>query len=314
LGQKSERETVSYQFGFQAYNSPYYDYGGNRLSTNWSAIGGLNNRIKVGFGVNSGDSKVVIKNLDTSTVVQSTTATPRNVTIPLLCNARYNTNTSGDNYARSGQVRYYGIKIYDNNVLVGDYIPAKNPSTNEYTFYETISQQYCSKIGSGTIGGHEEGSVEYPKYYAEKSEPLDNLTFNTLEEAQAYAEANCVYDGMHATIDGDRYYFDSTDENGWVKILEYYKFEDVTPGGASGWTISGSSTYNPDSSYYDDFDLQTTSTSNVTKIAKVTIYGYDHFTYYLRTTGRTSYCYAVATNVDEIQTPPPLAAISTKYI
>ena len=304
LGQKSERETVSYQFGFQAYNSPYYDYGGRRLPTFWPDIGGLNNRIKVGFGVNSGDSKVVIKNLDTSTIVASTAATPTNVTIPLLCNAKYNTNTSGDNYATSGQVRYYGIKIYDNNVLVGDYIPAKNPSTNEYTFYETISQRYCSKIGSGTIAGAETGTTEYPKYYSEKSEPLDNLTFNTLAEAQAYAEANCVYDGMKATIGTDRYYFDSSDENGWVKVTEYYIVEDVTPNQASGWTISGSSTYNPDSSYYDDFDLVTTSTSSSYKIAKVTIYGYDHFTYYLRTSGYSNYCYVVATNVDEIQTPP----------
>jgi len=150
------------------------------------------------------------------------------------------------------------------------------------------------------------GTTEYPKYYSEKSEPLDNLTFNTLEEAQAYAEANCVYDGMHATIDGDRYYFDSTDENGWVKILEYYKFEDVTPNAASGWTISGSSTYNPDSSYYDDFDLETTSTNNSYKIAKVTIYGYDHFTYYLRSyhSYSSSYGYIYATNVDEVSTPP----------
>ena len=146
--------------------------------------------------------------------------------------------------------------------------------------------------------------AEYPKYYTEKSDPLNDLTFNTLAEAQAYAYNNCVYDGMKATIDGDRYYFDSEDENGWVKILEYYKVEDVTPSGGSGWTISGSSTYNPDSTYYDDFDLEATSTSNVTKIAKITIYGYDHFTYYLRTSGYSNYCYAVATNVDEIQTPP----------
>jgi hypothetical protein len=61
------------------------------------------------------------------------------------------------------------------------------------------------------------GGYDYPVYYDEKSEPLDNLTFDTLAEAQAYAEANCVYDGMHATINGDSYYFDSTDENGWVK-------------------------------------------------------------------------------------------------
>lgn len=147
---------------------------------------------------------------------------------------------------------------------------------------------------------------EYPKYYSEKSDPLNNLAFNTLSEAQTYAYNNCVYDGMRATIDGDRYYFDSSDENGWVKILEYYNVEDVTLDGASGWTISGSSTYNPDSSYYDDFDLETTSTSDSYKIAKVTIYGYDHFTYYLRSYHEfsSSYGYVTATNVDEIQTPP----------
>ena len=147
---------------------------------------------------------------------------------------------------------------------------------------------------------------EYPKYYSEKSDPLNNLAFNTLAEAQTYAYNNCVYDGMRATIDGDRYYFDSTNENGWVKILKYYNVEDVTPSGESGWTISGSSTYNPDSSYYDDFDLKTTSTSNSYKIAKVTIYGYDHFTYYLRSYHgfSSSYGYVTATNVDEIQTLP----------
>lgn len=85
-----------------------------------------------------------------------------------------------------------------------------------------------------------------------------------------------------------------------------YKVEDVTPDGAIGWTISGSSVYNPDSSYYDDFDIETTSTNSTYKIAKVTIYGYDHFTYYLRSYhGRSlTYGYVMATNVDEVSTPP----------
>ena len=150
------------------------------------------------------------------------------------------------------------------------------------------------------------GQYEYPKYYSEKSEPLDNLTFNTMEDAQAYAEANCVYDGMHATIDGDRYYFDSTDENGWAKVTEYYVVEDVTPGGASGWTISGSDTYNPDSSYYDDFDLETDWTSYAYKIAKITIFGYDHFTYYLRAYSQYSApnAYLMASNIDELSSDP----------
>ena len=173
----------------------------------------------------------------------------------------------------------------------------------QYNWFNLLSQE--GDLNNSYVIYKLKGSdAEYPKYYSEKSEPLDDLTFNTLAEAQTYAYNNCVYDGMRAIIDGNRYYFDSSDENGWVKVTEYYIVEDVTPSGESGWTISGSDTYNPDSSYYDDFDLETSWTSNSTKIAKVTIYGYDHFTYYLRTSGYTNYGYAVATNVDEIQTPP----------
>lgn len=172
-----------------------------------------------------------------------------------------------------------------------------------YMSQTTLTDEQVQQV----INYNESGEkFEYPKYYSEKSDPLDGLTFNTMAEAQTYAYNNCVYDGMRATIDGDRYYFDSSDKNGWVKILKYYNVEDVTPIGESGWTISGSSVYNPDSSYYDDFDLETTSTSDSYKIAKVTIYGYDHFTYYLRSYHgfSSSYGYVTATNVDEIQTLP----------
>lgn len=173
-----------------------------------------------------------------------------------------------------------------------------------YMSQNTLTDEQVQQVINYNESGGDK--YEYPKYYSEKSDPLNGLTFNTLEEANTYAYNNCVYDGMRAIIDGNRYYFDSNDENGWVKMLEYYNVEDVTPNGASGWTISGSSKYNPDSSYYDDFDLETTSTSSTYKIAKVTIYGYDHFTYYLRSyhSESSSYGYVVATNVDEIQTPP----------
>ena len=147
------------------------------------------------------------------------------------------------------------------------------------------------------------GSVEYPIYYDEKADPLDNITFNSLAEAEAYAYTHCVYDGMKATIAGEKYVFDST--NGWTIVQEYYIVTDVTPGGASGWTITGSSTYNPDSSYYDDFSVDNATTSYVTKIAKVTIYGYENFTYYLRSRFYSyNYGYAVATNVDELSSVP----------
>ena len=218
---------------------------------------------------------------------------------PLFC-------TQSNNMRITAYMNFYNLKIETNeNVAVYDYIPCKRKSDNKVGLYDVVHNVFHAPLFN-LNPGDEASHIDYPKYYSEKSDPLDNLTFSTIEDAQAYAEANCVYDGMHATIGNDRYYFDSSDENGWVKILEYYKFEDVTPSGGSGWTISGSATYNPDSSYYDDFDLETTSTSNVTKIAKVTIYGYDHFTYYLRSYHPYSYSYGyvMATNVDEIQTPP----------
>ena len=212
--------------------------------------------------------------------------------------------SSIDSQQNTAYMNFYNLKIETNeNVAVYDYIPCKRKSDNKVGLYDVVHNVFYAPLFE-LNAGDEASHTEYPKYYTEKSDPLNDLTFNTMAEAQTYAYNNCVYDGMKATIDGDRYYFDSEDENGWVKILEYYKVEDVTPSGGSGWTISGSSTYNPDSTYYDDFDLEATSTSNVTKIAKITIYGYDHFTYYLRTSGYSNYCYAVATNVDEIQTPP----------
>lgn len=210
---------------------------------------------------------------------------------------------SGDDY---GEIYY--IKIYRGDVLVRDFIPWTDMNGN-YGLYDKVERVVVNTVGSmtasTTINDVEVVDFDYPKYYSEKSDPLNNLTFNTLDEAKTYAYNNCVYDGMIATIDGYGYYFDSTNANGWVKILEYYKVEDVTPDGASGWTISGNSTYNPDSLYYDDFDIETTSTSGTYKIAKVTIYGYDHFTYYLRSYHEqsASFAYVTATNVDEVSTP-----------
>lgn len=86
----------------------------------------------------------------------------------------------------------------------------------------------------------------------------------------------------------------------------YYRVEDVTTSaqGGSGWTVTGSSTYNPDLSYYDDYSVYQTSTTSQYKVAKVTIFGYDNFTYYLRSSGYSTNNYVVATNLDEIQTDP----------
>lgn len=233
-------------------------------------------------------------------------------------------STSNGNTAYIALMQFHNLKVETNEgVAVYDYVPCKRNSDNKVGLYDVVNNAFYSPSAFTLTAGDEASHTEYPKYYSEKSDPLNDLAFNTLEEAKTYAYNNCVYDGMKATIDGDRYYFDSKDKNGWVKVTEYYTVEDVTPDGASGWTISGSSKYNPDESYYDDFDIEITSTSDSYKIAKVTIYGYDHFTYYLRSYHgfSSSFGYATATNVDEMQTPPSemsynsqLAITSTFYL
>ena len=202
--------------------------------------------------------------------------------------------------------KLYSCQIYDNGTLVRNLVPCTN-SSNVAGVYDIVNDAfYSSPVSSYQLsaGSSVAPPMVLPISYDEKSDPLDNLSFSSMTEAQTYACNNCVYDGLKATIDGDRYYFDSDDENGWVKILSYYKFEDITPNSASGWTITDSATYNPNSSYYDDFSVENSTTTYTTKLAKVTIYGYDSFTYYLRSYGYSTNVFVTSTNVDEVQTDP----------
>ena len=123
------------------------------------------------------------------------------------------------NVSDYGQVYY--IKIYRGETLVRDFIPWTDMNGN-YGLYDKVENELVHTIGNMTastvINDVTIGSEVYPKYYSEKSEPLDNLTFNTLAEAQAYAETNCVYVGLKATINGDKYVFSGDSQSGyeWV--------------------------------------------------------------------------------------------------
>lgn len=223
--------------------------------------------------------------------------------------AIFTTIQNGISYESSLKMfgRVYWFKIYDNGTLVRDLVPCKNPN-DVVGLYDIVNSVFYGSQNSYTFSaGADAGTIVYPKYYTEKDEPENNVVFEDMEEALAY---ECPWVGMRATIGGELYIFDSNNE--WSKVTYYYRVEDVTTSaqGGSGWTVTGSSTYNPDLDYYDDYSVYQESSSNQYKVAKVTIFGYDNFTYYLRSSGYSSNNYVMATNLDEVQTDPTSMSVS----
>lgn len=141
---------------------------------------------------------------------------------------------------------------------------------------------------------------EYPKYYSEKSDPLNDLTFNTLAEAQTYAYNNCVYDGMRATIDGNRYYFDSKDKNVWVKLTEYFTV-DLNSQWQNSTSYGSLSSDTANYDFYESFGNYNVSNGKATMF--ITIEGYASFTFKVRNYSENSYDYVVVNNLDDTTVP-----------
>lgn len=49
--------------------------------------------------------------------------------------------------------RMYSVKIYENDVLIADYTPRKRNTDNEYGLYDSISGNFLTGIGSGSLIG-----------------------------------------------------------------------------------------------------------------------------------------------------------------
>ena len=125
----------------------------------------------------------------------------------------------GNQYGKTANMKFHNFKVETSGgTAIYDYIPTKRDSDNKVGIYDVVHNEFYVPSALILTAGDEASHTEYPKYYTEKSEPLDNLTFNTLAEAQAYAEANCVYVGLKAAINGDRYIFSGDSQSGyeWV--------------------------------------------------------------------------------------------------
>lgn len=210
-------------------------------------------------------------------------------------------STSDGNSAYIALEQFHNLKVETNEgVAVYDYVPCKRNSDNKVGLYDVVNNAFYSPSAFTLTAGDEASHTEYPKYYSEKSDPLNDLAFNTLDEAKTYAYNNCVYDGMKATIDGDRYYFDSSDANGWVKILEYYNV-DLN----SQWQNSTSyGSLSSDTANYDFYEsFRNYNISNVKATMFITIYGYASFTFKVRNYSENKFDYVVVNNLDDTTVP-----------
>ena len=218
-------------------------------------------------------------------------------------------STSDGNSAYIALEQFHNLKVETNEgVAVYDYVPCKRNSDNKVGLYDVVNNVFYSPSAFTLTAGDEASHTEYPKYYSEKSDPLNDLTFNTMAEAQTYAKANCVYDGMRATIDGDRYYFDSSDENGWLKIFEYYnvdlnsQWQDSTSYGSLS-----SDTANYD--FYESFGNYNVNNGKATMF--ITIDGYASFTFKVRNYSESFFDYVVVNNLDDTTVPSWLPSVGS---
>lgn len=72
----------------------------------------------------------------------------------------FNVNKDDDSKYLPGMMKLYLFKIYNNDVLVRDFIPCKNPS-GAIGLYDTVNNQFYQNVGSGTfIAGPEISPIE----------------------------------------------------------------------------------------------------------------------------------------------------------
>lgn len=205
-----------------------------------------------------------------------------------------NTSNTKSNFhygGTNGSVALFaGYTDYSGEWFVGDFYWIYMSQTT------LTDEQVQQVINYNEIGG----KYEYPKYYSEKSDPLNDLTFNTLAEANTYAYNNCVYDGMRATIDGNRYYFDSKDKNGWVKLTEYFTV-DLNSQWQNSTSYGSLSSDTANYDFYESFSNYHIYDGKATMF--ITIYGYESFTFKVRNYSENEYDYVVVNNLDDTTIP-----------
>lgn len=161
---------------------------------------------------------------------------------------------SENTYGKTPNMKFHNFKIETSGgTAVYDYLPCKRKSDDKVGIYDVVHNEFYSPSAFTLTAGDEVSHTEYPMYYSEKSDPLDNLTFNTMEEALAY---ECPWVGMTATIDGTAYMF--CESNEW---LTKYSYVEVT----GDYLCENGNKYKKMQEYVRQADGTLTPTSNYVK-------------------------------------------------
>ena len=129
----SNSEAEAFRF-FNYNNNAYLDYGSG---AGYNRING--GTITSGTTYNIEFGNRYVKNIDTDTNIISSSAVSFN---PISTSIKIFAEASG---------KIYYCKIYDNNQLVGDFVPALDEN-NVPCLYDKVSSQYFYNTGAGTLG------------------------------------------------------------------------------------------------------------------------------------------------------------------
>lgn len=144
-------------------------------------------------------------------------------------------------------------------------------------------EQIQQVIDFNESGAH----TDYPVYYAEMQDPPNNVTFTSMTEAESY---ECPWVGMMATIEGDRYMFNQNYQ--WEELHQYFRVS------TDQWQASTSYGDLSPSSYefYESFSNY--HIQNSTATTYITIYGYETFSFKIRSYGESCCDYVIVYQPD----------------
>lgn len=132
--------------------------------------------------------------------------------------ATYNNYTDNTSSTYNG-FNYGGLNL-DGTALFAGYYSSYNNEWFVGDFYwiymsqTTLTDDQVQQVIAYNEGGG--GQPIYPIEYAEKADPLDNVTFSSMTEAEEY---ECPWWGMSADIDNTDYLFCETNE--WLTKITY---------------------------------------------------------------------------------------------